>query len=57
MWTLQGCSRVELPHGVALMEAGRAEIDMSSSEPVFDWQGGNDQILEEDFADICEALS
>lgn len=58
VWTTSGLFyRVELPQGVVLMEAGRAEIDMSSGEPVFNWWVGNNQYYDEDFADICEALS
>lgn len=58
IWTSSGLFyRVELPQGVVLMEAGRAEVDVSSGEPVFNWWVGNNQYYEEDFADICEALS
>jgi hypothetical protein len=59
VWTSSGLFyRVELPKGGAvLMEAGRAEVDVSSGEPVFNWWVGNNQYYEQDFADICEALS
>lgn len=58
VWTSSGLFyRVELPQGVVLMEAGRAEVDVSSGEPVFNWWVGNNQYYEADFTDICEALS
>lgn len=58
VWTQSGLFyRVDLPQGVVLVDAGRFVVDVSSGEPVFDWQGGNHQILEEDFDDICAALS
>ncbi|MCL1587619.1 MAG: hypothetical protein M3092_04305 [Actinomycetia bacterium] len=59
VWVQSGMYyRVEMPHGgVALMDAGRFVVDASGDEPIFTWNGGNHQILEEDFADICEALS
>lgn len=50
--------KVKLPKGgVVLMDAGRFIVDLSSGEPIFTWNGGNHQLLEEDFDDICEALS
>jgi hypothetical protein len=49
--------RVNLPQGVVLIDAGRFIVDVSSGEPIFDRLAGKHQILEEDFADICEALS
>lgn len=58
VWAQSGLFyRVDLPQGVVLMDAGRFIVDVSSGVPVFDWQGGNHQLLEEDFADICAALS
>ena len=59
VWVQSGLYyRVKLPKGgMALMEAGRFIVDVTSGEPVFTWNGGNHQLLEEDFADICEALS
>ena len=58
-WTSSGLfCRVELPKGgVVLMEAGRAKVDVSSGEPGFNWRVGNNQYYEQDFADICDALS
>ena len=50
--------KVKLPKGgVVLMDAGRFTVDVSSGEPIFDRLAGKHQLLEEDFADICEALS
>jgi len=58
IWTQSGLYyRVDLPQGVVLMDAGRFIVDVSSGFPVFDWQGGNHQILEGDLDMICAALS
>jgi hypothetical protein len=59
VWTSSGLFyRVELPKGgPVLMEAGRASVHIVDGEPAFDWWVGNNQYYEEDFADICAALS
>lgn len=58
-WTSSGLFyRVKLPKGgPVLMEAGRASVRILDGDPVFDWWVGNNQYYEEDFADICAALS